>query len=104
MIVSWRSPKTVPEVEVGTEKEYWISIYSAYAGEELTFLAMYQNRPLSEGEELETPYGEAIESIGWVTCKSHYEFDDFYEEIQFDDKYILTGWAEYTPPNPPRRE
>ena len=102
----WLSPATIPAVEKGTEKQYWIATYNKRRDSISVYLAIYQNRPLEvddNGEYIDDDYlvnadGEPHESIGWVENKSHYEFDDFYMVIDFNDNYQLLGWAEYQPP------
>lgn len=102
----WQSPDLIPDIPVGTESEYWIAIYNDKTCKVVVFLANYQNRPLTyddNGDLISDDYlvnadGDPHESIGWVTNKSHHEFDDFYEPIVFSDDYRLLGWAEYEPP------
>ena len=106
--LEWQLPALVPVVKEGTEEEFWVAVVSVRDGIRSvhTFLGMYQNRPLQldeEGDPINDDYlsnddGEAIESIGWVSCKSHIDFDNFYQQLHFNDNYILLGWAEYTPP------
>ena len=106
--LNWESPTTTPQVKVGTEKELWIAVEFTRNGkpsEVITFLAQYQNRPYKLGDEEELDEdnlvntdGEYVDSVGWVTCQSHYEFDNYYELLTFNDNYKLLGWAEYTPP------
>ena len=107
-VVEWQKPESTPVVEVGDEKEFWIAIEATRPNKPAkiyTFLAQYQNRPYEEGEEelngdepLVNVDGEYISSVGWVMCKQHTEFDNFYEPISFNDNYKLLGWAEYVAP------
>lgn len=107
-VVDWQKPESTPVVEVGSEKEFWIAVEATRSNKPAkiyTFLAQYQNRPYEEGEEefsgdepLVSVDGEYISSVGWVTCKQHTEFDNFYEPISFNDNYKLLGWAEYVAP------
>ena len=110
MNIEWQKPTVIPEVKIGDDVEFWIAVETQRPDkpkEIITFLAIYQNRPLEHDDDgelisddyLVTPDGDPHESIGWVTCKSHYEFDDFYESIEFNEKYKLLGWAVYTPPS-----
>jgi len=112
--VNWQDPSHSPEVEKGDEKLFWVAVKvkrpntasQSVTEKVVTFLAYYQNRPLevdSEGEYIDDDYlvnecGEPHESIGWVNCQSHCEFDNFYVPIEFDDNYELLGWAEYVAP------
>ena len=109
--IKWESHLLPPKVERGTEKEFWVAVEMNDGPPEnnktkvITFLAQYQNRPYKEGDEdvIDDDYlvntdGEYVDSIGWVTCQSHYEFDNYYELISFNEHYKLLGWAEYTPP------
>jgi len=105
--IKWNNPGTVPNVEKGKEELFWIAVESPHSSSPHVFLAYYQNRPLEfDDEDEEYPLGdvlyntegEAIESIGWMDCKQHYDFDDYYSPIEFNDQYKLLGWAEYTPP------
>jgi hypothetical protein len=111
--LNWKNPELIPVVSVGCEKEFWVAIKintpnsnpQSEQSKIVTFLAQYQNRPYTEGDEdkngdeaLVNTDGEYVNSVGWVTCQSHYEFDNYYELITFNDNYELLGWAEYTPP------
>ncbi|WP_351122667.1 hypothetical protein [Shewanella sp. T24-MNA-CIBAN-0130] len=102
----WQPPESIPRVEIGAENEFWIAVHSKLANKNYVYLAIYQNRPLllnENGDPLNDDFlvnvdGDPHESIGWVTNKNHYEFDDFYEAIDFNDDYHLLAWAEYQPP------
>jgi hypothetical protein len=111
--VNLEKPELIPVVNSGCEKEFWVAIKINTANSQLnseqskivTFLAQYQNRPYTEGDEdkdgdeaLVNTDGEYVNSVGWVTCQTHYEFDNYYEIIAFKDNYKLLGWADYTPP------
>lgn len=105
--ITWYKPEELPEVELGTETEYWIAVQSKYKDKPLVFLALYQNRPLrhdNDGDLIEddwqivSPDGDPWHSVGWVEDKAHCDFDSFYESIDFNDDYQLLGWAEYQPP------
>ena len=109
--LEWQLPGSAPAVDEGTEKEFWVAVVSVRGGIPSihTFLGMYQNRPLNldeDGEPTNDDYlisdngdnGEPIGSMGWVSCKSHVDYDDFYVPLNFDESYTLLGWAEYTPP------
>ena len=108
MQVQWNSPDSTPSVDIGTEELFWLAIQSKKSdGTKYIIVrsALYQNRPLIEDEEgfrpgwtLIDPDCEHIDSVGWVDVTNHYEFDDFYEPIYFDDYYKLLGWAEYCTP------
>lgn len=101
--VDWKDPSTVPEVALGTEKNFWIAVQHN-DGKITICHALYQNRPLVDEEHelyddcLNNTDGEAVESIGWVEDKVHCEFDNFYEPFDFDDERKLVGWAEYELP------
>ena len=110
-VIKWEHPALCPTVERGTEKEFWVAVEVNVEAPKnnkikvVTFLAQYQNRPYKEGDEdvinddyLVNTDGEYVNSIGWVTCQSHYEFDNYYELITFNEYYKLLGWAEYIPP------
>jgi len=99
---NWNSPESTPVVPIGTEKQYWIAIKTS-EGKECVFIAHYQNRPLAdegddEAYELIDLDGEPIESVGWVDCKEHSEFDNYYTPISFNEHYELLGWAECIAP------
>ena len=108
--LKWELPLELPQVRNGTEKEFWVAVQITQVDTSefkiVTYLAQYQNRPLilddddepTTDDYLTNTDGEPMESIGWVTCKCHYEFEDFYEAIEFNADYKLIGWAEYTPP------
>jgi len=111
--INWQQPETIPTVALGTEKQFWVAvkIHRASTSREdnpektVTFLAQYQNRPYKEGDEdengdeaLVSTDGEYVASVGWVTCQSHCEFDNYYEPLEFNDSYKLLGWAEYIAP------
>lgn len=104
--VIWNAPDAIPEVQKGSEKQFWIATLSKCTGKQHVYLAQYQNRPLEYDEHgellsddyLVSPDGEPHESVGWVSSKQHAEFDEYYELISFNDDYQLLGWAEYQPP------
>ncbi len=109
MKLNWNKPEAIPQVKSGTEEQFWVAVEIDSPKHEkpkvITFLAQYQNRPYKDGDEdlhgddaLVNTDGEYVNSIGWVTCQSHYEFDNYYELITFNENYKLLGWAEYTPP------
>lgn len=105
MNVEWNEPESIPCVAKGGQQLFWIAVDSQHTGETHVFLAYFQNRPLEldkEGEPsddtLHDPDGEPINSVGWVDCKQHHDFDDFYTPLLFDESYKLLGWAEYEPP------
>jgi hypothetical protein len=108
----WNNPEDVPVIKEGTEKEIWLAVEidspKFEKPKKITFLAQYQNRPYKEGDEglhgddaLVNTDGEYVNSVGWVTCQSHCEFDNYYELITFNENYKLLGWAEYTSPKFP---
>jgi len=108
-IVKWNDPNAVPEVKLGTEKLYWIAIYSEHSKKEHVFTAHYQNRPLIEDEDgeltpecedwaLENDYDGFISCVGWVKDRAHPDYDHFWELIDFSDQYRLLGWAEFEAP------
>lgn len=100
----WNSKDTAPDVEIGTEVEYWIAVKTPE--KVYTFIALYQNKPLrldEEGEPLDDwclhdDCGKPLDSVGWVSSKVHYEYDDYFEKLDFHEEYELLGWTEYTPP------
>jgi hypothetical protein len=102
----WQAPDLIPNVEAGTEEQFWIAVHSERTGEPHVYLAIYQNRPLTLDENgectdddcLVTPDGDPHESIGWVTDQAHHEFDNYYEPIEFSEKYKLLAWAAYQAP------
>lgn len=116
MVLNWQKSELIPVVGLGDERLFWVAVEANRVNPHkqrnmiethvVTFLAYYQNRPLqvdSDGESLDDDClvntdGEPVESVGWVSCKAHYEFDNFYEQLDFNDNYKLLGWAEYTPP------
>lgn len=100
--LKWNKPDSIPVVELGSEKQFWIAVECH--GQIRVLEALYQNRPEfdEKGEiydfALTSENGEGVESIGWVENKNHYEFDDFYEPIVFSESCVLLGWAEYSTP------
>ncbi len=107
--VLWYKPSITPLVPVGTESLFWIATKRTHNEGEVTHnvrLAHYQNRPLevdSDGEPTRDDHlvgvdGDAIESIGWVNDNEHYEFDNYYSPIEFNDKFELVAWAYVHPP------
>ena len=108
MNIKWEEPNVLPVVSVGCEEEFWLAveINSDKLNEPkvITFLAQYQNRPYTKGDEdlddehLVNNDGEYVSSVGWVSCQSHCEFNNYYGLIEFNEGYKLLGWAEYTPP------
>ncbi|CAK3503995.1 Phage protein [Vibrio crassostreae] len=104
--IDWQHPLEVPVVEMGTEKEFWIAVYSEQSKRQHVFLAHYQNRPLvhdDDGELIENDWyldghGELVDSVGWVEHTRHDEYDNYYTKIGFSEDYRLLGWAEYEPP------
>lgn len=103
--IKWNSPESIPEVKEGTEDLFWIAVVNDKK-KQIVFLAYYQNRPLEtdeDGDPANDDYlininGDPIDSVGWVDCKEHSEFDNFYTKLDFDESYKLLGWAEYDPP------
>lgn len=106
MNVEWNAPEATPEVKKGTEKEFWVAVYSEHSGENRVFIAHYQNRPVDLDDDgapladdfLTTPDGEPHHSVGWVLRTEHEDYDGFYTACQFSEQYRLLGWAEYEPP------
>jgi len=112
--LNWQKPEAIPVVPEGDEIQFWIAIESTRVNphnqvtstRSYTFLAQYQNRPLETdeyGEYIDDDYltdinGEPVESIGWVSCKAHDDFENFYELLDFNENYKLLAWAEYTAP------
>ena len=108
--VDWKAPDTLPEIPEGTEEHFWLAVEVTKPNKPVeikTFLGQYQNRPLNQNAEVplgdEEPLvntdGDPVSSVGWVACQSHYDFDNFYEFINFSDEYKLMGWAEYEAPD-----
>lgn len=108
----WIAPHITPIVPKGTEQLFVIATRSMRDGVafENTRLAYYQNRPLEideSGELLSDDNlvgvdGVEIESIGWVSCNEHYEFDSYYSPIEFSDDYKLVAWAKLDLPAYPK--
>jgi len=106
--LNWNDPEAVPDVELGTERMFIISVYSHHTGKNHEFPAYYQNRPFDAEKALSveppdwTLYNddEAVNSVGWVELKEHYEYDGFYEGINFNAQYKLMGWSEFKIPSP----
>lgn len=102
--LKWNEPTSVPSVALGTEERFWIAVASEYTGKTHVFLAHYQNRPYAVGSEdgadwvLMSEDGDYIHSVGWVSDKAHVDFENYYEQMNFSEKYKLLGWADYTPP------
>ena len=106
--LNWRNPEIIPVVKVGQEVEFWIAVEITRpnkCAKVFTFLSQYQNRPYIDGDEdlggedaLVNTNGDYVDSVGWVTCQSHNQFDNYYEPIQFSDDYKLLGWSEYVAP------
>lgn len=108
----WIAPHITPIVPKGTEQLCVIATRSVRYGvvHEHTRLAYYQNRPLEYTESgellsddnLVNTSGEEIESIGWVNCNEHHEFEDYYSPIEFSDDYELVAWAKLDLPTYPK--
>jgi hypothetical protein len=108
MELNWQKPEEIPVVKAGSETQFWIAVEITNPNKDpevFTFLAQYQNRPYKDGDEehlgddsLVNTDGEYVDSVGWVTCQSHCEFDNYYTPIAFSDNYKLLGWAEYIAP------
>lgn len=103
--VKWNEADKTPDVAKGEEVPYWIAVKND-KGKVYVFMAYYQNRPLeidNNGEIINnyTLYdinGDPVGSDGWVDPKKHVDFDEFWEQINFNEHYELLGWAEYVPP------
>lgn len=112
MKLKWQKPEETPSVEIGTETKYWIAIEVKNPKTETTtiktLLAYYQNRPFDQekydigeiGDEdaLVNCDGDYVDSVGWVSCKEHVEFENYYTPFNLDNNAKLMGWAEYIPP------
>lgn len=107
MNLNWNSPDKTPEVEIGTEEEFWIAVDSRYSGKTHVFLAYYQNRPLDLDEDgypidedvcLYDTNSEPIASVRWTHLKEHECYENYYTPIEFSEDYVLLGWAEYQEP------
>jgi hypothetical protein len=109
--IKWQSPGSVPDVQLGGEKLFWLAVKSIRDGveREHTFPANYLNKPKlfdSEGEITEEAadwlFGNEddayIETIGWYDEKEHADYSGWYEPIVFNENYVLLGWAEYNAP------
>lgn len=109
--VKWQSPDTVPDVELGGEKEFWIAVKSIRDGveREHTFLANYLNKPKLLDDEgnvtdecvdwlLSNDDESEIEAVGWYESKEHADYSGWYEDITFNENRVLLGWAEYNAP------
>ena len=103
---AWHKPDTFPVIPKNTENEFWIVFHSNHTGKTHVKLAIYQNRPLSlqtdgtpvdEDDCLYDCDGEPIHSVGWVSCKEHYEFESYYTALDFNSSTLL-GWAELPKP------
>lgn len=108
-IVKWHKPEETPSVTKGESKEFWIATERKDRNGKLTTsvtCAQYTNMPVNfdDNGEPDTDYhlvsedGEAISAVGWHSVKNHYDFDDYYEPLSFDDSYKLLGWANYIKP------
>lgn len=104
--VIWNKPEHLPLVCEGTQELFWIAIETG-EGRRAVFPAYYQNRPVKKDEDgevlneedyLVNEDGEPFGSVGWVDCKQHHEFDDFYSPLEFNKNYKMLAWAVYTPP------
>jgi len=108
-IVEWMSPESIPDVKLYSERQCWIACING-KGKKYVYLAQYVNRPIilnDEGDPENDDYfsdtdGEPMHAVGWHSEKEHFDFDGFYEQIQFSDDYKLIGWAEYVAPLPPQ--
>ena len=109
--INWQSPESVPYVELGGERLFWLAVRSIRDGieRERTFLANYLNKPklLDESGEitdeasdwlLSNEWETDVEAVGWFSSKEHPDYSDWYEPFTFDETYILLGWAEYNAP------
>lgn len=99
----WFTPSITPLVPMGTESLFWLAIESIHNGKthKVVRLAHYQNRPLEVDENgdptsddhLVDADGQPIESIGWVNANEHYDFEDYYSVIEFNEEYKLVAWS-----------
>ncbi|UTZ44524.1 hypothetical protein [Vibrio campbellii] len=112
-VVTWQAPDIKPVVAKDESKLFWVATRRKGKSDEwaspVVWLAQYVNKPLEyaddyeEGDEpinsyLVTECGEPFEAIGWFDIKNHAEFDNYYEQISFNERFELLGWAEYLPP------
>lgn len=112
--VVWHSPESTPEVGKNEKRTFWIAVNVTLRPcngdpviKQVVFPAQYLNMPLEyddEGELLndDCPVntdGDHVEAIGWHTERDHEEFDNYHPAIDFNDDYVLLGWAEYEVPS-----
>ncbi len=102
--IKWNNPEVAPDVELGTEKRFWIAVLGR-AGGVFVYDALYQNRPvIIDDNDIQADWvvhdrdGEPHHSVGWVDSIEAEDFDYFHSEIQFTENYKLMGWAEYVKP------
>ena len=110
-MVDWQSPETIPVVPKYGIEVFWLAVEATIKGEKqiVVFDALYINKPLeyenSDDEEpLDSDYhvdldGHPIQAIGWHRALEHEEFSNYYEQINFNDDYVLLGWGEYLKPD-----
>lgn len=109
IIVNWHSPEEIPFVSKGESTEFWIATERKDRNGKLitsVYCAQYTNMPVSfdEDGEPDTDYhlvsedGEAISAVGWYSVKNHYDFDDYYDPISFNEDLKLLGWTDYIKP------
>ncbi len=107
--VKWNCPQETPDVKIGESTEFWVAVEVTDRNDNVSnvvFCAQYTNMPVSfdDDGEPDTDYhlvsedGEAISAVGWHSVKDHYDFDNFYVELPFSDKYKLLGWCDYIKP------
>lgn len=107
--LGWNDPNAIPEVPKGESVSFWISVERTNRqGGKLTnvYCAQYTNMPVvfDEDGEPDTDFhlvsedGETISAVGWHDVKNHYDFDDYYEPIVFNEDCKLLGWKEYVKP------
>lgn len=110
--IKWQSPGSVPDVQLGGEKLFWLAVKSVRGGveHEAVYLANYLNKPKVYNDKGDLTdecidwlltndwEEEGIDAVGWFDSKAHPDYENWYEPINFNEDYVLLGWAEYNAP------
>ena len=110
LVVEWKSPELTPDVKKYDQELFWIAVRSKWSDSEPSrtsvYLAHYINKPLEldeDGEPLSDDCfvdtdGAYMDAVGWHDQYEHHDFSGFYQKVNFSEKLVLLGWAEYQPP------
>ena len=113
-VVIWNDPIFTPIIPLDSEKTFWVAVLvtrhiqssNSITTSQIVFDAQYVNRPLeidSDGEPTNDDHfvsedGEPVDAVGWHSVKEHSDFNGYYEPLEFSERFVLLGWAEYQVP------